>query len=188
MKKLITLITFILAFNANAGQINIDITETTINNGESIAVTLSALNFDETDTFDFDFEYDSLMFSYQANSLTSDLDIFGSQDPWLGLEVAQWGFGLSFDFWGDIFAPVDGNFTIASFNLTAENEGLSTFNVIDFYSLGAFDDYDVTFTHSNAVSVTSAAQAVPEPSSIAIMMIAGMALFFSRKKVINKNS
>ncbi len=188
MKKLITLMTFILAFNANAGIINIDITDTTVNNGESIAVTLNAQNFDETDSFDFDFNYDNSIFSYQASSLSSGLDIFDNQDPWLGLEVAQWGFGLSFDFLGDEFAPIDGSFVIASFNLKSINEGSSTFDVSDFFSWGAFDVYDVTFSNSNAVSVASAAQAVPEPSSIAIMMIAGIALFSSRKKLINKNS
>jgi hypothetical protein len=186
MKKLITLITFLLALNANAGLINIDIVETNIDNGDSIAVTINALNFDETDMFDFDFVYDNLIFAYQASSLTSGLNIFDNQAPWLGLEVVERGFGLSFDFWGDILAPVDGSFTIASFNLTATNEGASTFNVRDFYSFGAFDDYDVTFSNSSAVSVSSAAQAVPEPSSIAIMMIAGLALFTSRKKLANK--
>jgi len=188
MRKLITLITFILAFNANAGVINIDIAETTINNGDSIAVTISAQDFDETDMFGFNFEYDNSIFSYIASSLSSDLDIFDNQDPWLGLEVAEWGFGLSFDFVGEMSAPVDGNFAIANFNLMSTNEGSSTFNVNDFFSFGAFDDYSVTFSNSNAVTVASAPQAVPEPSSIAIMMIGFIALFTSRKKLMNKNS
>ena len=179
MKKFITMMTFLIGFNANAGMISVDISDTDVAVGETVTVTINAEDFDFTDMFDFDFGFDNSLFSFDSNSLSSDLALFDGLDPWLGLEVVTQSFGLSFDFLGDFNAPVDGNFTIASFNLTATASGVDMFSLSEFFSFGAFDDYDVAYTSGNNMSVTS--QSVPEPASMALFLLAAIALVSTRR-------
>jgi hypothetical protein len=184
MKKLIALAAFFIGFNASAGIISIELNDTDINIGDTLSISINAIDFDETDNFFFDFEFLTSLLMLDENSVSSDLVLLpvGSMDDGLIVEAVDF-IGLGFNF-VDFFMPVNGNFNIASFNLTAMQTGTSNFEIASFFSIGAFDDYDVIFSGTNSINITS--QAVPEPSSVAMMMLAGFAMFSSRRKLANK--
>lgn len=185
MKKIINTIALMaitLGFNANAGLVNLDINDGNINIAESITVTINAQNFDPTDGFFFDFNFDNSLLSYDASSLTSDLFIFDNQDPWYGLEVNTQSYGLSFDFLTDFFTPVEGDFLLASFELTGLAMGTTALEISDFFSYGAFSDYDITYSQYSEVSVNSATS-VNEPATAMLFLLAGLGFASSRRKV-----
>jgi hypothetical protein len=186
MNKNITAVVFTLAcalfgFNANAGLITVAVDTDQINIDESVSISISAQNFEETDGFFFDFLFDDTLLNYNNNSLTSDLFIYDGLDPFWGLSVAEFSGGLGFDFQTDFFTPVEGDFNIASFTLTGISAGTSLFELTDFFSYGASFDYDVEYTTFSSVTVNSTS--VPEPSSVVLMLLAGIALVNGRRKI-----
>jgi len=181
MKKFIALLTFLLGLNANAGLISVDISDADVSVNDSILVTINAVGFGLTDMIEFDLEYDDSLFNFDSASLTSDLVLFDGLDPLLGLEVAAQAFGLSFDYTG---APISDNFVLASFNLTATALGQSMFTISNSFDYSVFDEYAIEYTSDNNISV--AAKSVPEPTSIAVFLLAGLALLTNRKS-INKH-
>lgn len=183
MKKFITLLTFLIGFNANAGLISVGISNADVGVDDIVSVTINAVNFELTDMFEFDFEFDNSLFSYDSSSLSSNLALFDGLAPWLGLEVLTQSFGLSFDFAGDFSTPVGGNFVLASFNLTAVSPGQSTLAVTNSFDYSIFDAHDIEYTSNNNISI--AVKSVPEPTSVAIFLLAGIALITNRKSLNN---
>lgn len=178
---LTAVIALLFTVNANAGLINIELSTDSLNVGDSVNITLSAENFDTTDMFWFDLNFDNSILAYNELSLSSDLTLadvnMGIYD---GLVTSTDSFGLSFDFL-DFFMPADGDFMIASFELIATAKGISDLSLTDFFSATALIDYDVVFTDSNSITVGSVA--VSEPSTLFMMMLAGFALVSAHRKV-----
>lgn len=175
-----TAMALLFTVNANAGLLSIDLSTDTINVGESVSVTINAQDFDATDMFWFNLNFDSTMLAYDDSTLNSDL-LLSDADMGLvsGLTAASESYGMSFDFFDDVFSA-DGSFVLASFDLIATAEGLTDFAITDFVNLAAFDDYGVVFTGANSINVS--AVAVPEPSSVFMMMLAGFALVSTRRQ------
>ncbi|ALO35803.1 hypothetical protein CMT41_14555 [Colwellia sp. MT41] len=182
MKKFIAMLTLLIGFNANAGLLTIDISADEVSVGESVLVTISASNFDETDMFWFDFNFDNSVVSYDASSLSSGLTLADDNINFNGLEVSAEDFGLAFNFFTDDFSiRAAGDFVLASFNLIAGSEGFTDFSIANFFNPSAFDDYTIAFSGASSVNVSSAV-AVSEPSAVFMMMLAGFALVSSRRK------
>ena len=94
-------------------------------------------------------------------------------------EVLEQDFGASFDFFTDASPFAAGDFVLASFNLIANSEGLTSFSLTDFWNPAAFSDYNIAFSGTDSINVS----AIPEPTSIALLMLAGCALISTRRKV-----
>ncbi|WP_057832496.1 hypothetical protein [Colwellia sp. TT2012] len=182
MKKFIAMLTLLIGFNANAGLLTIDFSADEVSVGESVLVTISATDFEESTYFGFNFNFDNSGMIYQESSLTSGLDLSIDTPMLDGLEVVTEAFGLNFNFLSDdpsIFAA--GNFVLASFNLIADATGSFDFSISDLYDDWSFVDHTVAFSGADSVNVT-AAVAVSEPSAAFMMMLAGFALVSSRRK------
>ncbi|PKG83775.1 hypothetical protein CXF85_09720 [Colwellia sp. 75C3] len=186
MKKIITTITtlstsivaLLFAVNANAGLLNIDFSADDIKVGQSVTVTINAQDFDATDMFDFDLNFDNSILAFDETSLNSDLLLpDADMDMFDGLEVANQDWGLSFDFTDSVMSA-DGNFMLVSFDLIATAAGMSNFALVDFWNIEAFTEYDIVFSGSDSINVS----VVPEPSTVFMMMLAGFALFNMRRQ------
>jgi len=186
MKKFIAMLTLLIGFNANAGLLTIDLSSDKVSVGDSVSVTISASDFDESDMFGFDFNFDTSIMSYEQSTLSSGLALFDADFGMFdGLEVASETFGLAFDF--SSFDPAlnaSGDFVLASFDLVANAAGFTDFSVFDLAVYNFFeetDPYTVAFSGADSVNVTSSV-AVSEPSAAFMMMLAGFALVSSRRK------
>lgn len=97
MKKIIALAAFILSFNVHAGVISINLSDATVDTGDKIQVDIIA-NDITTDLFNFDINYDTSLFSYDATNLSSDIapiDPFAyaiTEFPTIGLAFSYFGF------------------------------------------------------------------------------------------------
>ncbi len=170
MKKIIALVTFILSFNAHAGLISINLSDTEVVIGEKIQVDIIA-NDITTDLFNFDLNFDTSLFSYDSTSFNSDITPL---DPF-SYAVTEFPSGLTFSYFG-IFEPIltiadASNFVLASFELTASAVGTSNFSFsnIEFYEPFAFNLSDID---SDSMSITS----VPEPQTVILF---GLAILMS---------
>lgn len=180
MKKYIMLIMLLTGFNAKAGVIEIKLDQTSTTIGSSVEVSLLASNFDAFDLFNFDFIFDSPIFSYDPLSLQSDLPL---DDGFLTLGLIGTSLlnhlALSFfDF--DSFAG--GDFLLAKFKLTAIGNGVSNFSLenVEFYEPFAIDQM-VNIDSSSIESATVIG--VPEPTTWLLLI---PALFMLKRRQIGK--
>jgi hypothetical protein len=181
MKKFIAILTLLIGFNANAGLLTIDLSADSVSVGEAVSVTISASDFDETDYFSFDLNFDNSIMSYVDSSLNSDLALADNDPMFNGLSALIEDYGVFFEFAADDGSFAEGNFVLASFNLTANVAGFTDFSITDFFNPSAFDDYTIAFSGADSVNVNDAV-AVSEPSAAFMMMLAGFALLSSRRK------
>lgn len=177
MKTLIAMLILLIGFNANAGLLTIELSTDEMSVGESVLVTINAQDFDTTDYFSFDFNFDSAVMAYDDSSLTSDLTLADNNPMFNGLSAMVEDYGLFFDFATDV-SWAEGNFILASFNLIADSAGLTNLSIADFFNPSAFDDYTIVFSGASSVNVSS----IPEPSSTALLMLAGFTFINSRRK------
>ncbi|KGJ88982.1 PEP-CTERM domain protein [Colwellia psychrerythraea] len=180
MKKFIAMLTLLIGFNANAGLLTIDLSADEVSVGESVLVTINAQDFDATDYFSFDFNFNSAVMSYDDSSLTSELTLADNDPMFNGLSAMVENYGVFFEFATDA-SWAEGNFVLASFNLIADSEGFTDFSITDFFNPSTFDDYTIAFSGASSVNVNPAV-AVSEPSAAFMMMLAGFALVSSRRK------
>lgn len=173
MKKFFALLVLAFSVTANAGLITVDINETTVNQGETVTLDILGSGFEESDLFYFDLNFDTSIFSFDPQSLTSDLALV-DVDAFLfdGLDVEALASGLLFTF-SDMFVPVSGDFTIASFSLTAINAGDSQFSLtnIDGFNTDPNSTPSYTTSFSNGSSVSSLTTQVPEPGMFAVFLL-----------------
>lgn len=173
----------VMGFNANASLISVDISDTSINVGDTISVTINAVDFEATENFAFDFSFMGSIFNLDSSSMISDLAIVGPVSGLDGISIEQVAAGLiGFDFVNFFSGAANpaGDFVIAAFNLTAIAQDINTFDLTNFWSDGASSHYDTIYTSGDQVTV-SAATAVPEPTSI-LLMLAGVMLISARRK------
>ncbi len=173
MKKFFMMLVLMIGFNANAGLITLDTTNDVVAIGDTVSIEINAQDFDFTDTFSFSLTYDSSLFSYDEFSLMSDLFF---TNPFGFFEVNAFDGYIAFSFL-DLDPLPSGNFNLASFNLTALAEGFSgfAFTGVEFYEGGFFP---VIVDSSSTASV----QAVPEPATWLILLLALAVM--SRKRFI----
>ncbi|GHE81846.1 PEP-CTERM sorting domain-containing protein [Thalassotalea profundi] len=185
MKNFIICILLMFSMKANAGLITVNISSDTVAVGSAISVEINGSNFVESDMFWFDFNFDNSIFSFDIANLTSELILVDSSlGLFDGLGITSESFGLGFLF-SDMFAPVSGDFNIATFELVAETVGTSFF---DISGLDGFaTDFNITPSYivnfSNGNTVSSEATSVPEPSTlfIALLALASFVMSASRK-------
>lgn len=184
MKKFIAMLTLLIGFNANAGLLTIDLSADEVSVGESVLVTINAQGFDETDMFWFDFNFDNSVVSYDDSSLSSGLTLADDDPMFNGLEVSAEDFGLAFNFFTDDFSLMAaGDFVLATFSLTADSAGFTDFSIFDlvvFDEFGETAPYSVDFSGASSVNVSTSS--IPEPTSAALLMLAGLAFANSRRK------
>lgn len=185
MKKLIAALVCFISFSAQAGVISVELSESNPIVGETVQVNILGSGFDAFDALNVDLEFDTSLFAVDNLDIFGDIDAttVGSDlavDGWaanggfLALSAQTFGVALSFlDF--DVFAG--GDFTIASFSLTAIASGVSDFALINILA----DDF--LFGPVDAVASDVAVSAeVSAPATISLFAIAGLALFGFRRK------
>jgi len=164
MKKFILIISLLFGFNAHAGLITIELSDTDVMVGESITVNLTASDFSPFDTFDFDFSFDKSLFAFEAGSLSSDLSLI----PPLSFGAAENINGLAISF-VDFFPYLTADFLLASFKITATSAGIADFYLsnVKFYDFGTPLIFDTSAQASANISAE-----VPEPSTWVLMLSA----------------
>jgi hypothetical protein len=178
MKKFIAMLTLLIGFNANAGLLTIDLSTDEVAVGDSVLVTINASGFAETDNFWFDFGFDNSVMSYDASSLSSGLTLGDDTNDWNGLEVRPVDSILEMEFASDDTSIMaSGDFVLASFYLIADVAGSTVLSMADLYGPG---DYTINFSGADSINVSTVA--VPEPSTVFMMMLAGFALVSTRRK------
>ena len=163
----------LLAFQSQAGVIQIQTTADPLSVEDRVVVELVASNFSEFDLFDLDFIFDSSIFSFEPASLFSDLAsafIF---------EVNASGNRLSISFLD--WAAMSGDFLLARFELKALKNGSSALSIgqADFYAPGSSDV--MAGIQSNSVQLNVGAAAVPAPAAI-VLMLSGLLLLLCRSQ------
>jgi hypothetical protein len=190
MKKFIALMTLIVGFQANAGLISIDLSNDSPSIGESIEVTVTGTDFAPFDTLDLNIEFDTSLFAVDNLDLLGDIDSafvggdLASSGGILALSSQAFGVALSFvDF--ALFAG--GDFTLASFNITAIESGDSNFapaaivaGAFDFFS-GSLTPIDVTAADQD-VSASVVAE-VPVPAIWSLMGFAFVLMVMRHRKI-----
>jgi hypothetical protein len=172
MKKLLMVLALIANFTAQAGIMTIDVSETTVANGDAITLDILATDFEPLDTFSFRLDLDTTLLGYIPTSLMSDLSF---SNPFGFLEVNAFDGYIAFSFldFDPILTP---NFTLASFTLNALNAGNTdfSFSAVEFYQ-GGFNPVFVDSSNTASVNITE----VPEPATW--MLLPAMLAFFVRK-------
>jgi hypothetical protein len=169
MKKLIAALALFVGLNVNAGIISIETSDTNVDIGETVSVTLNATGFGDFDFFGFDFNFNTSVFSYDASTLMTDLD------PLSIFEVNQVADGMAFSFTDVII--VSGDLMLASFDLIALSAGATAFSIGD----ALFGDF---FAGTDLTVDTSAMQRVQvsTPATLGIFAIAAFAFAGFRRK------
>lgn len=177
MKKIFALLISLLAFNSYAGLISIETNESSVAAGDVLSVSLIATDFDEFDVFDFDFNFNRDIFTFDDSSLQSDLPLDDGLFT-LGLiyNVVDQHIAMSFF----DFLPVSGDFLLAKFDLIATMTGTSEFSITnsEFYNTTGLLDVDVS---ARAQADVVAATQVSEPSTWLILMVSSLIVFNRRR-------
>ena len=176
MKNLLMALLLTIGFQANAGLISLNVSSGNVAVGESISVDIIASGFTDSDTFNFDLNYDTSVFSFDSTSLLSDLSL---SNPLAIFEVNEFTGYLAFSFLD--FDSFSGDFTLASFTLNTLSEGNSqlVFDNVSFYQ-GGFSP--ITVDSSSSVSIQAQqATSVPEPAMLFMLPLAFVLMM--RKKL-----
>lgn len=168
MKNLIMAVLLVMGFNANAGLITVNVSTDEIVLGETIDIDIIATAFAPTDSFNFELIFDTALFDYDNASLQSDLYF---SNPFGILEVNAFDGYMGFSF-VDFFDVFTGDFTLASFTLTAVANGDTdfSFSSVEFYQ-GFFNP---VFVNSSDIASAKVTQ-VPEPATW-VLLLAAMAI------------
>jgi hypothetical protein len=162
-----------------ANIINISVSDSEVEVGETLTVTLEGSSFEAFDTFSFDFLFDESLFVF-AGSEASDLPNDGS-NTFLEFGTALPGlvgvgyFDYATTFTGDFFV---------SFDLEVLAPGASSFSIdnqtTDFESF--VDGNVLTVDDALSVKVQASAVSVSEPDAV-VLLTAAFAMFagFRRK-------
>lgn len=173
MKKLITLFALLTSINLQAAIINVETDQGNYQVGDEVTVTITGQNLAEITAFQFDLLFDNTAFAY-VSTFGSDLgDAFSW--PWMLTDEANaLGRGLAFVDWDFMGIGTDAVLTIAKFSFTAVKSGVFGFGVggpdAVFGDLNG-QDVQASFASLSSVNVADAS-AVPEPSALALMLLA----------------
>ncbi|MDN4504119.1 hypothetical protein QX776_17030 [Alteromonadaceae bacterium BrNp21-10] len=181
MKKLICAFCMVIGLQVQAGEISVAVSQTSVDIGDVISLTLSGTALDSFDTFGLDILFDTSLFAvssgvfdYPATGVATDL--------WLdSLFFSSLSNGVAASF-AD-FATYSGDLLLARFELTAIAAGYSSFSVanVEFYdSLVSVTD---TLNVTTASDVSATVAAVSEPSMLVLFLLAGVALLGRNTKI-----
>lgn len=184
MKKVLTVLTLLIGFQANAGLITIATNQDSVNVGDSVTVSLTGSDFDVFDMFNFDFLFDTTIYDFAESSLSSDLPLLDEFFDAEGLRATSFAdSGVFFDFyqWDEVFTDGD-EFVLASFDLTAIGSGDNTFSFAESYFSS---DVTGNFFVDTSAQLNSQVQSVsvPEPTTFAIFTLGLMGLAIRRFKL-----
>lgn len=171
MKKLITLFALLMSINLQAAIINVETDQSNYQVGDEVTVTITGQNLAEIAAFQFDLLFDNTAFAY-VSTFGSALD--GVVD-WDFIDAANpIGRGVVFFDWTFAGIGTDAVLTIAKFSFTAVKSGVFGFGVggpdAVFGDLNG-QDVQASFASLSSVNVADAS-AVPEPSALALMLLA----------------
>ncbi|MDU0352579.1 hypothetical protein RS130_00435 [Paraglaciecola aquimarina] len=185
MKKLLVALACFVGFSAQAGMIDVELSDTNPGIGDTVQVSILGSGFDAFDTLTVDLEFDTHLFAIDnlntfgeidPTTVSSDLAVAGltSTGGFLALSAQTFGVALTFlDF--DLFAG--GDFTIASFSLTAITNGVSDFELANIIA----SDFFLGPVSAEASDTTVRAK-VSAPTTLSLFVITGLALLGFRRK------
>ncbi|WP_158971151.1 hypothetical protein [Paraglaciecola sp. L3A3] len=178
MKKFIAALTLLIGLSANANTISIQLSDTDINLGETVQVSLLATGFEMFDTFDFDLEFDTSTFSYDPTTLVSDV----ADTLPLIFEVNDAANGMAFSFF-EPMAFAGGDFLLASFSLTATDIGDIGFSLADSVFADSLFQSELTVdtTARSQISVTEQV-AVSAPATVGILAMSMLLMLVRSRK------
>lgn len=182
MKKVLLLVCTMFFGTANANMINIELDNVNPSVGDTVSVNINMIGITEDFTAFFaGLNFDSSLFAYVDGSASSDFPLL-DYVTFSGLDVDTAAAGLvSTNLYQDFLAPVvygAGNYLVATFDLLAIGEGQSSFSLVTTTLFGENDFVGTSLdTSASATSI-----AVPAPGSMALMGLAGLALFGFRRK------
>jgi hypothetical protein len=177
MKKLIVAFALFVSLSANASIISIDISDPSVSVGEKISVSLIASGFEDFDTFDLDFDFDTSVFSYDPSSLVSDL-ITG-----FTFEVNQVPDGMALSLFN--FTAFNGDFLLASFDLIAISEGITQFTFSDALFSDTFVETVLVVDISDSDLAEVVAAEVSAPATIGMFAGLLLAVVALRRRSLN---
>ncbi|MFT2090945.1 hypothetical protein [Paraglaciecola sp. 2405UD69-4] len=164
--KIILMCLCLLGFQANANLIEINLDKTELAPNDILNVTLLANFTDSIDGFDFDFVFDTNIFSFVDDSEDTDIPNAGFFSIF-AVAANSTGLGIGYL---DFFDSINGEYYI-SFALEALTAGTSTFdlevNLLENSFLG------VNYTLDDVDSKTAS---VPAPGALSILFIALVAM------------
>jgi hypothetical protein len=172
--KIIAILGLLVGFQTQANTITINLDTNNVQVGDLVNVTLLADFTDMVDTFQFDFMFDTNLFSFVDGSATTDL-INDGIDSFFDIAANPSGVGIGY------FSFVElafGNFTLASFDLLAMQEGNTQFS-LDTIVLSN----ELIFAETYELeSVDAVSAKVSAPAGLSLMAIAVFGLVSLRRK------
>ncbi|MBO1256120.1 hypothetical protein J3L16_10525 [Alteromonas sp. 5E99-2] len=181
MKKLLAMCAFLACFNANAGLIEVSTSDSVVEVGDTLTVTLTGSGFTSVNSLSLMFDFDTSAFSFDASSLTLNTILTGFSAPVLlpGIDVAS---GISLGFLS-VFAPLtdfEFSFDLSVDALGEGNLGLSSVTA-GFQALtGGLPILEDAITVGASVEFASTT-AVSTPATFALFGVLGLFVMMRRK-------
>ena len=190
MKKLIVLLTtFVISLNAHATLLSVELNQNDYQVGDVLTADIVISDIEEDAfgfqkllaSFDLALSWDNAMINYTSASFGSKLDVdpdpmFASDQFTLAMTDSISLSEVSFAFSDDLFFAQDGldSFILASINFNVIGSGNSNLS-FDSFDLG--DDFGDSFTMATSMDksysvMNNNSVNVPEPSALALMLIA----------------
>ncbi|MDU0353910.1 hypothetical protein RS130_08200 [Paraglaciecola aquimarina] len=173
MKRLLAILTLFVGLNVQAGIISLNISDENVKLDDSVLVTLSGSGFDPFDSLSLDIEFDTSVFKFDALSVEGDLL---NAAP-LIFEVTEQMFGVALTF-VDFVPFAGGNFTLATFNLTANAVGSTHFVLTNAIA----SDFLSGPVQADVVSRSASAAVVSAPATVSLFIIALLSLVIFRAR------
>jgi len=185
MRKLFIILTLITGLQAHAGLITITSDQSTSEMGDTVMITLTGHDLDPFYYFELDFVFDTNIYAYSSDSLTSDLALFNEVFPSEGLRASPiTNSGIFLDFYQfDEFISANSEFILAKFALTTIDTGQTTFSLINNFFAGFNGVIDARSGHELQTTVTNSSIKVAEPKSLGILLIGFLLLMFRNNQV-----
>lgn len=176
MKKLIVALAFFIGFNANAGLISVEVDSPNVSVGGVTELTILGSGFDPFDTFSFELEFDTSLFSIDLASMVSDL---GDASDFI-FEVTEQSYGIALSFSNfALFSASD--FVALHLNLIAIAQGSTSFSLVNVIVEDFFGQGPIDFDSQSAPGVEVTA-AVSAPATLTLFAVALFALAGFRRK------
>jgi hypothetical protein len=173
INKLIAVLAIFFGFQASANVIEIELDKTQFGPDEILNVNLVANFTDPVDEFDFDFLFDTSVFSFVDGSASTDLPKDGFETTF-SMAANPTGVGLGFiDFVGGF---LDGEYFI-NFDLMADAAGESSFDlaVNTLYSFYEKEDYPLDSVEQKSATVSA-------PATLGLFAVTLLAIAGFRRK------
>ncbi|MGJ8681358.1 cohesin domain-containing protein [Paraglaciecola sp.] len=175
--KMIMAAALLISSQANANMITIDLDDTNVAVGETVNVSLFASFTDAVNVINFDFIFDTNLFSFVAGSETTPLPVDGIFDVF-GAVANPLGVGLGYS---SLFDVVTGDFLFASFQLERTQVGDTDFSLQSNEFL--FDDFTAVENFLlDPVESVSVSSEVSAPATLGLFAMAIFAMGRLRRK------